>query len=567
MRHRAFWLSSVTIASCLSLLRLLGVFQIWELAAYDRLLQLRPPEPIDDRIVIVSFSETDLQLLGSSQISDQVMANLLKKIRSQKPRVIGLDFYRNLPSQPGYPELLEVFKTTPNLVGIAKIIGNEQGAAVTGNPFLIRTDRISARDVVIDVDGRVRRAILYPGAEGATALPSFGFRLALDYLESQGISPDPKAEQLTLQGIRFPAFAQNDGGYINADASGYQILLNPRGQTGHFHMISAIDVLKNRANLLLKDRIVLVGNTSAGDSDAFFTTYSTVSGFSPEAMSGVELHANLTSQILSTVLDRRPLMFTFPEWVEWLAMVLLSYGGVWVNSRKFARLHRLMLTLLLVLAVLAASYWLVTIGWWFPVVPAAIAILTSATALTMVEAQRLSVLSSQDELTRLANRRTFNEWLEREWARGVRSQSSLALIFCDVDYFKLYNDTYGHPKGDECLRQIAWAIQQATKRPADLAARYGGEEFVVLLPNTDTQGALQVAKDIQAEVQLLQIDHTGSRVSPFVTLSLGISSVVPSVSTQPELLVKAADLGLYAAKRKGRNQMVSQALQLPLEEN
>jgi adenylate cyclase len=182
-------------------------------------------------------------------------------------------------------------------------------------------------------------------------------------------------------------------------------------------------------------------------------------------------------------------------------------------------------------------------------------------------ARLLSQFLGQDELTRLANRRTFNEWLEREWSRSLRSQGSLALIMCDVDYFKRYNDTYGHPRGDDCLRQVADAIQQAAKRPTDLAARYGGEEFVVLLPNTDAQGALQVARAIQLQVQALQLDHVGSRVSPFVTLSMGVASLVPSADSSPERLVNAADAGLYEAKHKGRNQVVFQVAQLPVKKD
>ncbi|KAM3094780.1 CHASE2 domain-containing protein [Phormidesmis sp. 146-12] len=565
---RAFWLSGITTASCIVLLRALGIFQLWELAAYDRLLQLRPPEPDDDRIVIVGFGETDLRALGSSQISDQVMAKLLKRIRAQQPRVIGLDFFRSLPTPPGHPELLQVFKTTPNLIGIAKIIGDQQGAAVAGNRVLIDDDRISASDVVVDFDGRVRRGLLYPSAEGPTAIESFGLRLALNYLEAKGINPDLPSPVLKLQTVTFPSLTQHDGGYVNADAGGYQILLNPRGRTGKFRMISAIDILEDRIpDLLLKDRIVMIGNTSVGDSDVFFTSYSSASGSSPEPMSGVELHANVTSQIISAVLDDRPLMQVLPKWAEWLLIVLVAYVGFWINARQVARPHKIAFTLLLMSGVVALSYGLLIVGWWVPVVPASIAILTSATVMTAAEAQRLSILSSQDELTRLANRRTFNEWLEREWSRSLRSQGSLALIICDVDYFKRYNDTYGHPKGDDCLRRVADAIQQAVKRPTDLAARYGGEEFVVLLPNTDAQGALQVARAIQLEVQALQLDHVGSRVSPFVTLSMGVASLVPEASLSPEMLVNAADAGLYEAKHKGRNQAVFRVAQLPVKKD
>ncbi len=127
---------------------------------------------------------------------------------------------------------------------------------------------------------------------------------------------------------------------------------------------------------------------------------------------------------------------------------------------------------------------------------------------------------------------------------------------CDVDYFKIYNDTYGHPQGDECLRQVAQALQTALQRPADLAARYGGEEFAILLPNTDGTGAVQVAEKLRDAVRSRRLAHGGSQVSDCVTLSFGVASMIPVPHWLPTGLVKVADSGLYAAKQQGRNRVV-----------
>ncbi|BAY48688.1 diguanylate cyclase with PAS/PAC and GAF sensors [Scytonema sp. HK-05] len=167
--------------------------------------------------------------------------------------------------------------------------------------------------------------------------------------------------------------------------------------------------------------------------------------------------------------------------------------------------------------------------------------------------QELQRLAKLDGLTQLANRRHFDQYLKQEWLRLIREQNPLSLILCDVDYFKLYNDTYGHPAGDACLVQIAQAISGAVKRPADLVARYGGEEFVVLLPNTDSDGAVKVVQVIQKKVRQLHLPHIASVVKKYVTLSFGIATTLPSHDGSVQALINAADKALYQAKNKGRN--------------
>ncbi|CAD5938731.1 Phytochrome-like protein cph2 [Planktothrix tepida] len=170
--------------------------------------------------------------------------------------------------------------------------------------------------------------------------------------------------------------------------------------------------------------------------------------------------------------------------------------------------------------------------------------------------QRLEGLVMMDGLTQVANRRRFDEYLEQEWKRGTREQQPLSLIFCDVDYFKCYNDQYGHLAGDECLIQVAQAIDQSVRRPGDLVARYGGEEFAVILPQTYIEGAIQVAEIIANTLNSLQIPHPESPLSSHLTLSMGIASFMPSVHSSPQVLIEAADQALYQAKAQGRNRYI-----------
>ncbi|MBD2740299.1 diguanylate cyclase [Coleofasciculus sp. FACHB-1120] len=166
------------------------------------------------------------------------------------------------------------------------------------------------------------------------------------------------------------------------------------------------------------------------------------------------------------------------------------------------------------------------------------------------ELQRLAVL---DGLTQVANRRCFDQYMNSEWQRLLREQVPLSLILGDIDFFKPYNDTYGHQAGDECLKAVASAIRRAVGRSTDLVARYGGEEFAIILPNTMAEGAIQVAEKIRAEVKALAIAHVNSQASQQLTLSLGIASVVPTSESSPAMLISAADTALYQAKAAGRD--------------
>ncbi|MEC4802815.1 MAG: diguanylate cyclase [Jaaginema sp. PMC 1080.18] len=167
--------------------------------------------------------------------------------------------------------------------------------------------------------------------------------------------------------------------------------------------------------------------------------------------------------------------------------------------------------------------------------------------------RKLHRLATLDGLTQVANRRRFDAYLDREWQRLSREKAPLSLIFCDIDYFKRYNDTYGHLEGDRCLQLVAQVLQTNTRRPADLVSRYGGEEFAIILPNTPAEGALQVAQTLNQEVENQHIVHVASLVSDYVTTSLGVSTIVPQTDISPKLLVGAADRAVYEAKRRGRN--------------
>lgn len=167
----------------------------------------------------------------------------------------------------------------------------------------------------------------------------------------------------------------------------------------------------------------------------------------------------------------------------------------------------------------------------------------------------LENLASIDGLTGVANRRQFDEVIELEWNRGIRASTPISLTMIDIDFFKQFNDHYGHAAGDECLKQVAATLAACVRRPTDLVARYGGEEFAMVLPNTSQQGAVEIAEAVRNGIRECGIPHAGSAVADHVTVSQGVATTVPDRGVSPASLMHAADVALYEAKNAGRNRL------------
>ncbi len=175
--------------------------------------------------------------------------------------------------------------------------------------------------------------------------------------------------------------------------------------------------------------------------------------------------------------------------------------------------------------------------------------------------QALQKLANVDGLTGVANRRHFDQYLNSQWLSLAQEQAQLSLILCDIDYFKLYNDKYGHPAGDMCLQRVAGVLSQSAEKIQGFVARYGGEEFALIMPYTSATGAVRVAASMQAGIRELEIIHTESGVSQYVTLSLGVGTTIPTFESSAHDLIQIADKALYQAKAQGRNRIILKQLQ------
>jgi diguanylate cyclase (GGDEF)-like protein/PAS domain S-box-containing protein len=381
-QERRVLITASGVAGCVIILRMAGLLQLAEWAAVDQVFRLRPLEKIDERIVIVEINETDLKKIKKWPIPDGVMAELLNKLDTFKPRAIGLDIYRDLPVPPGHDEFVKASKSIPNVVGI-ELIKNTESIDVPPPPVLNELKQIGFNNVVIDADNKVRRSLLYWHVNGKTHT-SLALKLASIYLKAEGITPkaarvNPK--YLQLGKAVFRAFKPNDGAYVRADSSGYQVLANFR-RNGGFRTVSLTDVLAGNVDAnLIRDRIVLIGSTAPSLKDFFYTPSTSNLIQVVQPMSGVELHAHFVSQILSAALDGRPLINIWPELTEALWIWAWSWLGASLSWRcRFPR--KSAFSILLVGTVLViGSYAAFIFGWWIPLVPPTIALAGSGIAI------------------------------------------------------------------------------------------------------------------------------------------------------------------------------------------
>jgi adenylate cyclase len=410
---RGVWITAPTIAGLVILLRMLGLLQLWEWAAYDQYVRLRPLEKPDQRIVIVGIDEADIQAIGQPIIPDEVYARLIEKLKAMQPRAIGLDIYRDLPVEPGHEKLVQVFKSTPNLVGIEKVVGDNSRETVAPPPVLKAKGQVGSNDLISDADNKMRRTLLFVEPPKGDTMPTLGMYLALLYLEKEGIQIE-EIEGTTdwkLGKTTIAPFQPNDGGYVRADNGGYQILLNYRGPSNRFTIVPMRDIFNDKIpNDWGRDRIILIGNVSESAKDLYFTPHSSSLLSLPERMAGVEIHANVTSQILSAAIEGRSLLKSWPEPLEWLWILLWStLGGVLSWHRRYTHGvtkfsgHQAIGLILAGGTLVGSTYLAFLAGWWIPIIPPVLALSGCAIAITAYIAQ-----------TARGIRKTFGRYLTDE---------------------------------------------------------------------------------------------------------------------------------------------------------
>ncbi|MGK7940020.1 MAG: CHASE2 domain-containing protein [Crocosphaera sp.] len=561
---RKLLLTPPTVAGLVVVTSLTGILQPLELLLFDQFFRWRSPEEIDPRIIIVTVDESDIATLKQWPLSDSLLAQVISNIKSENPRVIGLNIFRDFPIAPGEEQLNQLFATTPNLIGIQKLIGEQ----VQPPAKLSELEQVGFSDLVLDNDGKIRRDLVSITSDDQKQQLSFSMTLALTYLEKEGITPqlgDASKGEIIIGKAHLLPLAENSGNYVNLDNGGYQILLNYRGDRNAFTTVSILDVLnQNYPENFFKDRLVLIGVVADSIYPYLLTPFA-----HSQRLSGTIIQANTTSQILSAALDDRPLFKVWSDPLEWLWILtwtMVAMGMTrYVLSKNIFPYNTLIKYGLFLISngclafwVVYSSYSLFLQGLWVPTVTPLIATFVIS---ILIIIEQWKYLAMFDRLTQIPNRLYFDNILEQTWLLNHLYRGQIALILCDIDHFKQYNDTYGHPQGDRCLYQVAQRLHMAVRR-TDFVARYGGEEFAVILPNTDQEEASNVAQRMLEEVRKLQIEHQGSLVSNYVTLSCGVASLCISSQASTQTLIEQADKALYRAKELGRNCIVVQECSL-----
>lgn len=356
-------------------LRFTGALELLEWATLDHFFRLRPAEPTESRVVLVTIDETDIAQQGWP-ITDDRLAKALTHLKQQQPRAIGIDLYRELPIAPGQKQLIRVFESTPSLIGIGKIVSNPLGSAVQSPPTLTKLGQVGASDLVIDGDGKIRRVLLSLKDSQNKTILTLGAKLAIMYLKAEGIEAkvlDPKTSKLQLGKAIFLPMQEQDGGYANVEARGYQILANFRHPIHPFPSISFTDVVNGKIPQdLLRDKVVLVGTTAESLGDYFYTSYSTNL---VDRSAGVSIHANVTSQIISAALDGRPLLWSWSDAVEWLWILGWALVGARLGWTLKPPRWTIVNLLLANAALVAIAYLLFLQGGWIVVVPPVLAMI------------------------------------------------------------------------------------------------------------------------------------------------------------------------------------------------
>lgn len=531
---RGVWITAPSMAGLVILLRFTGLLQSGEWAAFDRYMGMRPQAPPDRRIAIVGLDEGDLRAIGQAIVPDGVYAELLQKLKAMQPRAIGLDIYRDLPVPPGHQELVEVFESTPNLVGIEKVVGNKDRDAVAAPPALKTLGQVGANDVIIDADNKVRRGFVYLANRNGETVYSFSLYLALLYLEKEGIVPEVIEGEDTdiwkLGDRIFMPFKPNDGGYVRANDRGYQLLLNYRGGRGSFETISISDILQNRVPPEWgRDRIILIGAVGESFNDLVLTPYSGGWLSIPEHIPGVEVHANLVSQFISAALDDRPLIQSWSEFLDWLWILLwAAIGSIltwkWRTGDRigFISFGRVIQLLLAGAVLFGTTYVAFVYSWWIPVVPPFLAFTGSTVAIACYLAHTAGSI-----------RKTFGRYLSdavvanlldsKEGLKLGGKRQKLTILTSDLRGFTALSERLSPEEVVEILNIYLKVMLEVIASYEGIIDKFMGDGILVLFGvptarNDDARRAVACAVAMQ-----LAMSHVNANLKHLgLTLEMGI---------------------------------------------
>jgi adenylate cyclase len=533
-KWRGLAIAAPTISILVIGLRLIGVLEPIELAMLDQFMRWRSPEPADHRIVIIGIDEADIRQY-QWPINDALLAKLLSKVKQQNPRAIGLDLARDQINGIGYSQLEKLFKTTPNLIGAYKtadlVAANFAVSDIKPPPALAETDQIGAVNLPIDADGRIRRGILSLRLADGTFGFSFGLQIAQIYLDRETIIPFENA----LNPARLRA---NDGGYSWINVGGHQFMINYRRSPRGFKSVSMADILEDRIpSDLLRDRVVMIGVTAVSLRDWFFTPLDSGLGSDRILTSGVEVHAQIVSHILSSTLDGRPAIQSWEEHWEWLWIFGWSWAGSsliweWRNARNKKSKVQLIIDRSLGILVLAGSLvasCLVAIayGWWLPFVPAAIAFLGGG--MIVVGYLAISAAQIRTYFSRYLTDAVVKSLLETpEGLKLGGDRRKVTILMCDLRGFSTISEKMAPEKVVEILNVFLGTMTEAISPYQGTIDEFIGDAILVLFGapiKSDDDAARAVASAIAMQLAMRSVNENLAQMQlPEISMGIGINT-------------------------------------------
>ncbi len=468
-------------------IRFSGVLQPLELMAYDYYLGLKAgASAVPAPITLVTITEADIQALGSWPVSDETLARLLEIILRGRPRVIGLDLYRDIPVPPGSGELTGLFSRHHNIVTVRKTA--DQGRGGVGSPYMVKDqESVGFNDLPVDRDGAIRRGLLFM-EDGEAVLNSFGLLLALSYLSREAIHAVPDSlnpGHLRIGKSAFIPFRPDDGGYIRADAGGYQILLDFGSKP--FRRVSLGDLLSGDAGEeLIRDRVVIIGSVAESMKDVYATPVpGAVSG--ARLMHGLEIHAQAAGQIIRAALSGRGLMRPVPEWSELGLILAAALAGVLLGSLGRSAWTFPAVVLSGPAVMTAGSFLAFRADYWIPVVPPLISYISSLGAI----AAYLSYRERQDRrlLMKIFSSNVSKDVAEVLWrernsfmssGRLVPQKMTATVIFTDIQNFTATSERQEPDELMDWLNTYMHAMAGAVMRHNGIVNKFIGDAVMAL---------------------------------------------------------------------------------------
>ncbi|MBI5639498.1 MAG: adenylate/guanylate cyclase domain-containing protein [Nitrospirae bacterium] len=532
-------LMGILVAISVIAVRSAGWLQSFELISYDTYRGFGIKKTLsDERIVLIKIREADIQQMGTWPLTDSAMAELLTKVLSYRPSVIGVDIYRDIPVPPGKEKLAGVFSGHANIIGVRKM-GDDQSTGISAPYVLKDRELVGFNDIIVDPDGVVRRGLLFLDDDEGV-IGAFSLLLAGHYLKDRGITPEPgeaDPQLLKLGKTTFIPLQEKDGGYAGIDTRGYQYLLDFR--KAGFPSFSYGDVVSGRIPAdALSDRIVIIGATAESLKDHFPTPLSR-SLLSGQQVYGLEIHAAMTSQLIRAALEGSRPMSSLKETYEWFWILLWAGMGtvLGLRTRSFIRFFLSVLAGLCVLVVV--TYYVFVLGWWIPLIPPGLACLASTALTTAFMSYREK--AERNLLMQLFSSHVSPDVAEVIWAQREKFLSDgrprptklqATVFFADMKGFTSISERLDPQTLMDWLNEYMEAVAQTIILHGGIINKYIGDAVMAVfgIPvareteqeiAADARNAVNCAIEMGRELELLNKSWAKRRL-PIVRIRVGI---------------------------------------------